>query len=443
MDYRQAIQYISAYIDYEVVPRLPHNAANYDLRRVLELLDRLGNPHLKAKSVHITGTNGKGSVAAMIASSLIASGYTTGLYTSPHLHTWRERIQVNNQPICEDEFVSLLERVKPEIEAVNLKATYGRLTTFEILTVLAFAHYEQKNADFQVLEVGMGGRFDATSVITPEVSILTSISLEHTDVLGSTLAEITSEKAAIIKPGGTCVTCLQSAEAEQVIQKTCAGCRARLITVGKDVTWEGIGYNLTGQVLRVVGRLGSYDLFIPLLGRHQLINAAMAVAALEVLVEKGFSITADSIITGLAEVSWPGRLQILRRDPLVVVDGAHNPDAARRLREALEQYLDFDQAILVIGISNDKDIPSIVAELSPLFDKVIVGHSRHARAASPEHIITEFRRHGADAEVGGSIPEALSRAKSLAGEKDLICVAGSLFVVAEAIQTETGVAQVD
>lgn len=156
MNYKEAIEYISTYTDYEKVPRLPHNAANYDLRRVFELLARLGNPHLKAKSVHITGSNGKGSVAAMIASALIASGYNTGLYTSPHLHTWRERIKINDRLISEEELVSLLEKINPEIEAVNLKATYGRLTTFEILTVLGFAYFAEKKADFQVLEVGMG-----------------------------------------------------------------------------------------------------------------------------------------------------------------------------------------------------------------------------------------------------------------------------------------------
>ncbi len=436
MNYKQAIEYISTYTDYEKVPRLPHNAANYDLRRVFELLARLGNPHLKAKSVHITGSNGKGSVAAMIASALLASGYNTGLYTSPHLHTWRERIKINDRLISEEELVSLLEKIKPEIEAVNLKATYGRLTTFEILTVLAFAYFAEKKADLQVLEVGMGGRYDATSVITPEVSILTSISLEHTDVLGSTLAEITGEKAAIIKPGGVCVTCPQLDEVNRVIEQVCADCKARLIRVGKDITWQGLGFNLNGQLLKVEGRLDSYELFIPLLGQHQLVNAAMAVATLEILAEKGFNVSPDSITDGLVKVSWPGRLHVLSCNPLLIVDGAHNPGAAKRLREALEQYFDFNQAILVIGISNDKDIASIVAELSPLFNKVIVTRANHPRATEPERIAAEFKRHNVDVQTAETISEAISLAKSQARGKDLICVAGSLLVVAEAIQNE-------
>jgi len=353
VDYQQAIDYLSSYTDYEVVPRLAHNAANYDLRRVEELLSQLGNPHLKARSVHIAGTNGKGSVAAMIASVLAASGYATGLYTSPHLHTWRERIRVDGELISEVELTNLVERLKPEVEAVNQKATYGRLTTFELLTALAFAYFAANGVDFQVLEVGMGGKFDATNVISPEVGVITSISLDHTEVLGGSLAEIAAEKAGIIKPGSVVVTSPQPDEAAQVIGESCLSCGAPLVRVGSEVTWRSLGSGLGQQRLRVAGRLGSYELFIPLLGQHQLANAATAVAALEVLVEKGFNISPGSITNGLARVSWPGRLQIVNRHPFIVVDGAHNPEAARRLRESLEQYFNFNRAILVIGTSDD------------------------------------------------------------------------------------------
>ena len=433
MNYQQAIDFISSYTDYEKMP-MPHDPAFYDLRRVHELLGQLGNPHLKAKSVHITGTNGKGSVAVMIASTLTVSGYITGLYTSPHLLTWRERIAVDGEIISEDELVSLVERVKPEVEAVNERATYGKLTTFELLTALAFAYFGLRGVDFQVLEVGMGGRFDATSVITPEVSILTTISLEHTDVLGSTLAAITSEKAAIIKPGGIAVTSPQVGEVERVIEEACVSRGAEWVRVGRDVIWRSLGFDLNGQRLLVEGRLGSYELFIPLLGKHQLVNAATAVAALEVLIKKGYKISRDSIINGLARVKWLGRLQILRRNPLLVVDGAHNPGAARRLREALEQYFEFERAILVIGISKDKDISGIASELAPLFDKVIVTCSQHPRAGALEVIAAEFRKCGSDVRTAGTISEALSTALALAGPKDLVCVAGSLFVVAEALE---------
>jgi len=437
MNYQQALDYINSYTDYEKVG-MPHDPAFYDLRRVDELLAQLGNPHLRARSVHITGTNGKGSVAAMVASVLTVSGYATGLYTSPHLHTWRERIRVNGELISEEEFVSLVERVKPEVEVVNRKATYGQLTTFELLTALAFAYFGLKEADFQVLEVGMGGRFDATSVITPEVCIITSVSFDHTDVLGSSLVEIADEKAAIIKPGGIVVTSPQLEEVARVIEEACSKRGAELVRVGRDVTWQSLGFDLNGQLLRVKGRLGSYELSIPLLGQHQLDNAATAVAALEVLAERGYNISRGNITSGLARVSWPGRFQILSRHPLLVVDGAHNPDAARRLRESLEQYLDFERAILVIGTSDDKDIAGIVSELSSLFNKVIATRSHHPRSAAPELIVAEFRRHGIDAQAAGTVVEALSLALTLAGTRDLICVAGSLFVVAEAIEQAKG-----
>lgn len=438
MDYQQAIDYLSSYTDYEVVPRLAHNAANYDLRRVEELLSRIGNPHLKARSIHIAGTNGKGSVAAMIASALTTAGYITGLYTSPHLHTWRERIRVNEELISEAELAALVEELKPEAEAVNREATYGRLTTFELLTTLAFTHFAAKEADFQVLEVGMGGKFDATNVINPEVSIITAISLDHTEVLGNTLAEITAEKAGIIKPGNMVVTSPQPDEAARVIAETCLSREAQLIKVGSDVTWQSLGFNDNQQRLRVVGRLGIYELSIPLLGWHQLVNAATAVAALEVLAGKGFNLSQGSIANGLARVSWPGRLQVLGNHPLIVVDGAHNPDAARRLRESLKQYFDFDRAILVIGASDDKDIAGVVSELAPIADKVIVTHSHHPRPMATAAIVAEFTKHGVESQVVDNVPSALTEALALAGDRDLICVAGSLFVVAEAIEQISG-----
>jgi len=433
MDYQQALDYIYSYIDYETM-RMPRDAAHYDLRRMDELLAQIGNPHLKARSVHIAGTNGKGSVAAMVASALSGCGYTTGLYTSPHLISLNERIGVDGKLISNDELIALVEKLKPEVETVDKKATYGRLTTFEFLTALGFAYFEQKGAEFQVLEVGLGGRLDATNVTNPEVCIITPINFDHMEVLGNSLAEIAAEKAGIIKPGSTVVISPQLDEAAEVIKQTCQRCRVQLITVGTDVTWQGLGFDLGRQLLRVKGRKDSYELSIPLLGQHQLDNAATAVAALEVLADRGFNISRQGIVGGLGRVSWPGRLQVLSRHPLVVVDGAHNIGAARRLKQAIEQYFDFDRAILVIGASFDKDIASIVSELYPPFDKVIVTRSRHPRALALAPLAAEFAKHGVKALVAGDVPSALSQALALAGDKDLVCVAGSLFVVGEAME---------
>ncbi len=433
MDYQQALDYIDSYTDYEKIP-MPHALAYYDLRRVEELLARLGNPHLVARSVHIGGTNGKGSTAAMVASALTVSGYQTGFYSSPHLNTIRERFRVDGVLITEEEFTSIVKGLKPEVERVNQEAVYGELTTFELLTALAFTYFKLKGIDFQVLEVGMGGKFDATNVIQPEVSVITSISLDHMEVLGNSLDKIAKEKAGIIKPNGTVVLSPQSDEVVPVIAAVCRDQKAELVMVGKDITWQGLGFDGKKQLLRVKGRLDSYELAIPLLGRYQLENAATAVAALEVLSAKGFSLSRDSITSGLAETSWAGRLQILNRQPLLVVDGAHNPDAARRLKQSLKEYFDFKQSILVMGASADKDVAGVVSELAPAFDRVIVTRSGHPRAMEPAQLEAEFRKHGVEAQPTETIFEALSLAVNAAGPEDLICAAGSLFVVAEVIE---------
>ncbi len=442
--YQQALDYIYSFVDYETM-HLPRDAVSYDLRRMEELLTRLGKPHLRAKSIHIAGTKGKGSTAAMIASVLSTSGYKTALYTSPHLIDLRERFRVDGELISEAAVVVLVARLKPEVEVVNSRATYGQLTTFELLTALGFLYFAQKGVDFQVVEVGLGGRLDATNVITPEVCIITSINLDHTDVLGDSLAEIATEKAGIIKPGVVVVSSPQSEEVARVIEERCLSCGAKLVRVGRDVTWQGLGFDVDSQLLVVNGILDSYRLSIPLLGRYQLENAAVAVAALEVLAGKGFDITHDSITRGLSRVNWPGRFQVFGHNPLIVVDGAHNPASARGLKQSVEHYFKgqagykeggkpFDHAILVIGTSFDKDIAGIVSELYPIFDRVIVTHSRHPRAMATEIIMAEFRKHGVEARSVGTVPEAVSLALTTAGERDLVCVTGSLFVVGEAIE---------
>jgi dihydrofolate synthase/folylpolyglutamate synthase len=324
--------------------------------------------------------------------------------------------------------------LQSEAEAVNERAAYGRLTTFELLTTLAFIYFAQKGAQFQVLEVGMGGQFDATNVITPEVCVIASISLDHTEVLGDSLVKIAREKAGIIKPGCRVVTSPQSDDVDRVIQSVCAGHGAGLVRVGRDVTVEESRFDMGRQRFRVQGRLDTYELSIPLLGRHQLDNAAVAVAALEVLAERGFAITGDSIGRGLSQVDWPGRLQVVSQRPLIVVDGAHNPDSARRLKESLGQYFEFDRAILIIGTSDDKDIAGVVSHLAPVFDNVIVARSQHPRALPAAAISAEFGRYGIEAQVAEDIPSAMDKAVALAGDRDIICVAGSLFVVAEAIE---------
>ena len=433
MNYRQAEDYILSFTDYEKIPGIAYTSANYDLRRMGKLLQPLGNPHLGTRTVHIAGTKGKGSTAAMISKVLIAAGYKTGLFTSPHLHTLRERITTNGTMISEADFAALVTKLKPIVEKVNKEAAYGELTTFEILTAVVFAYFKNSQSDFQVLEVGLGGRLDATNVAKADVCVITSISLDHTEILGDTVAKIAAEKAGIIKPGCIVVSSPQASEAAKVIRRVCRQQGARLIQVGEDITWHKTGGDLHLQTLAVKGKTGNYDLTIPLLGDHQLENAATALAALEALVCLGAKISTQDITQGFSQVSWPGRLQILSRGPMVVVDGAHNGYSMRKLVEAIKKLFHFNRCFVIFGTSCDKDIHGMAQELKSIADTVIVTSSSHPRAASTSTLTQEFTKLDMKVDVIESVSKALSEALAVAQKTDLILITGSLFVVAEAI----------
>lgn len=434
MNYQEALDYILSFADYE---RLPRSALVWDLRRIERLLERLGNPQDTARSIHIAGTKGKGSTAAMITSILTQAGYRVGLYTSPHLFSFTERIQTEGRPIAEDAFARLTESLKPEVAAVNRIGDLGELTTFEILTALAFTFFREIRADYQVLETGLGGRLDATNVVKPEVCVITSISFDHMDVLGNTLAQIAAEKAGIIKPGSTVVCSPQFPEAMEVIERTCRERGVRLVRVGTQVTWQKGSFSAEEQSFHLKGLEREYDLRIPLLGEHQLENAATAVAAVEVLAGMGARVSPENISAGLEQVNWPGRLQVLRREPWVIVDSAHNVYSVKKLGEALRQHFNFDRLILVIGVSSDKDVAGIIAEAATLTSEVIIARSRHPRSVPPEMLRDEFLKHGVTPQVAESVASAIKLALDRAKPDDLICAAGSVFVIAEVME-ETG-----
>ena len=431
MNYSEAIEYIYHFSNYEAVPR-PHAEDNYDLRRVFEILERLGNPHLQAKSLHVTGTNGKGSTAAMLAAVLTSSGYRTGLFTSPHLITSRERFSIDGRMISENELADIVSRIKPDIEAVNRKAVYGTLTVFEILTVLSFVFFAENKLDFQVMEVGMGGRYDATNVIQPEVCFITAIGYDHCDILGKTLTEITQEKCGIIKPDCTVITHPQEKEAMNVIKGVCKDKNVKLIEIDKDVTGRGLKYDLEHQDIEIKGRLSDYQISIHLLGQYQIDNTAAAVAGLEILVEKGYGITPESMKQGLDGVRFPGRMEIVSRSPMILVDGGHNPGAAHNLKDTVLKYFKPARCILVTGIARDKDIPGIIKELAPLSDIAIVTRAQSQRAADPGLLAEEFSRLGIASIQTKDVKNALEEAKKIAKDRDLIIVTGSLYVVGEA-----------
>ena len=438
MNYSQAEEYLNSFINYEQIPGISYAQPGYNLRHVEELLNRMGNPQLAARTIHISGTKGKGSVAAMIAQVLSSSGYKTGLYTSPHFHTIRERISTDGNQISEAEFATAMAEIKPFIESMRQDPAIRQLTYFEAFTALAFAYFKKNQVDFQVLEVGLGGRLDATNVSRPIVCIITPISLDHTQILGNSLEEIALEKAGIIKPGCWVVLSPQPEEASSVIVNVCREKKAKIVQVGKDITWHKIGGDLYSQLIVIEGLRNNYQVSIPLLGDFQLENAASAVGALEVLDYMGVAISTDNIARGLARVKWPGRFHILQEHPTVLVDGAHNVASIKRLVENIKGYFAHKRILLVFGTSCDKDIPGIINELVSLSPQVIVTRATHSRAVPPSILVAEFSKRGIELEIGETVTEAVSQALSLANKTDLICVTGSLFVVAEALDYFSG-----
>ena len=437
MNYRHAEAYILGFTDYEKTPGIAYTSANYDLRRMDELLRPLGNPHLGARTVHIAGTKGKGSTAAMIAQVLIAAGYRTGLFTSPHLHTLRERVRVGGTMISQADFAALVTRLRPIVERVNQEAAYGELTTFEILAAVVFTYFNKSHVDFQVLEVGLGGRLDATNVARADVCVVTSLSLDHTEILGRSIAKIAAEKAGIIKPGCIVVSSPQVKEAAEVIEKVCAQQGARLIQVGRDVTWQRTGGNPYQQSVTVQGTTNKYELIVPLLGDYQLENTATAVAALEALACLGTSISGRDVAEGFRQVVWPGRLQVLSREPMLVVDGAHNAYSMTKLVEAVKKYFDYDECFIIFGTSSDKDASGMAQELKLFAEEITITSSSHPRAASTSILAKEFANLGIRVKVAEDVSTALSQTLAAAKKRDLILVTGSLFVVAEAIDYST------
>ena len=433
MNYSQAEDYLNSFVNYEQIPGISYAQSGYSLRHVEELLNRMGDPQLAARTIHIAGTKGKGSVAAMIAQVLSDSGYKTGLYTSPHLHTLRERISINGSLISEAEFATTMAKVKPFIESMKQDSAFRQLTYFEALTALTFAYFKKNQVDFQVLEVGLGGRLDATNVASPLVCIITPISLDHTQILGNSLEEIAREKAGIIKSGCWVVLSPQPEKAASVITDICREKEAKVVQVGKEITWHKIGGDLHHQSLAIEGRRNNYHVSIPLLGDYQLENSATAIAALEILASAGFAVSTANITQGLARVKWPGRFQILQQNPTVLVDGAHNVTSIRGLVSNIKAYFSYKRIFLVFGTSCDKDIPGIVNELVPISPQVIVTRTAHSRAALPSTLAAQFSKRGIKPETGATVDEAISRALSLADRTDIICVTGSLFVVAEAL----------
>ncbi len=422
MDFNEAMEFLN---------HLTKFGINLGLGRIEELLSRLDNPHHKLKIVHIGGTNGKGSTTAMLASILKEAGYRVGTFTSPHLHSYTERFLIDGVEINRVRLAGLIEELRPHLEDMAAGG-FEHPTEFEVSTALAFLYFSREMVDFVLLEVGLGGAIDSTNVAPSMLTVITNVAMDHMDYLGHTIEEIAWVKSGIIKPGVPVITAA-TGEGLRVIEDTCRQKDCRLTLVGRDVTWEHISHSLAGQNFNIRGSRAAYEnLALPLLGGHQQVNAATAVAAAEVLMAMGSAISAGAVRQGLADTRWPGRLEIMRRQPLVIIDGAHNYDGARSLRSALVEYFPNRSIVLVIGMLGDKERAKVAAELASAARAVVVTRPNSPRAGNWRELAILAGRYVPEVYLEEDIGEALNKALSLAEPEEIVCLTGSLYMVAEA-----------
>ena len=436
MNYKAALAYIDTFINSEKSPDFSRQARFYNLDRISHLLKQLGNPHRQLKVVHVAGSKGKGSTAAQIASILIHAGYKTGLFTQPHLITPRERCRINSRLISEEEFAQYVDRLKPSIEAMAALESIGRVSFFEIYTALAFTYFADNVVDFAVVEVGLGGRLDATNVVDPLVSVITPISLEHTAILGDTHKAIAKEKAEIIKLNRPVVLAPQLSEAQAVFEAVAADRDAPMDTVGHDIHLKRKDWNINGQTFDLTTQSASYpDLFLPLLGEHQAFNAATAIACTERIRQEGYTVPRTSIYDGLKEVRWSGRMQVAGQSPVTLLDGAHSPTSAEALCKAIREVFCYQHLILVVGLMRDKDLQAIGQVLCPFADEVIATQAfDNPRVTPAEEIVAAWSESEVNFHACPNVREAISLAQSIATPSDLICIAGSIYIVGEAMK---------
>jgi len=435
--YNKSLDYLYSFVDYSLKHSSELAKADFNLDRMFALMDSLGNPQNEYPIIHVAGTKGKGSVSALCASALKAAGYQVGMYTSPHLLDYCERIQVNGAPISHEQLVESVEEIKPHVAKIE------KLTTFEITTALAFMAFAKYGVNAAVFEVGLGGRLDATNIVTPKVSVITSLSYDHTAVLGDTLTLIAGEKAGIIKQGVPVVSSPQKEEALVVLERVAKLNNAGLTLVGRDVKFELIKSSLDGQSLTVDdgqwtvndaqstvhGPRSTVKLQIPLLGSHQVENAATAYAALKA---SGISITDEQIQKSFSQVKWSARFEVARRDPPVIFDSAHNQDSFAKLSETLQTYFPDKKVYLIFGASEDKNIPGMFAELKSKIKKIIITRADHPRALEVEQIQQLADQAGAESEAVTPVKSALARALELSSKDgSIVLSAGSMFVTAE------------
>jgi len=424
--YQDALDYIYSFVDFSLTHQENLSPENFDLSRMVQFMEELGNPQDEFPSIHVAGSKGKGSVSAMCASVLQQAGYAVGLYTSPHLKDFEERIQINRVSMDRSILVEYVAEIKPAVARVP------GLTTFEIMTALGFLYFARQRVDIAVVEVGLGGRLDATNVITPLVSVITSLYLDHVSILGDTLDKIAREKGGIIKTGVPVVCAPQKQIALDVIREISETRNAPLLEIGRDYRFETSSRSLEGQEFNILEADRQINLSIPLVGDFQVINAVTAYAALDSLPEKDFSLLEDVIRKGFKNTTWPARFEVLRRDPPLVIDSAHNPASVEKLRETVDEFFPGKPLILVFGISEDKQLDGMLAEILPRTSYLITTQADHPRAMDAFDLAQRAGGYDCQIEAIPEVGKALEKALELAADGELVLVAGSIFVAASA-----------
>lgn len=429
--YRSALAFLNSTIDVEKLPRPTYTPQLFNLSRMLRLLSKVGNPHRKLRTVHIAGTKGKGSTAAMLSSMLRSCGYKVGLYSSPHLVDLRERISVDGVLISESELTKLVA----EVAAASKKLRADTPTFFELMTVIAFKHFVNKKVDLAVVEVGLGGRLDSTNVIKPEVCGITSISLDHTRLLGNTLAQIAEEKAGIFKPGVPVISAPQTRDVKKTLQRIAQRNNVPIRFAGEDIefSYRFESSRLAGPHTRVSVSTPTSrfeHLHVPLLGEHQAINCGVALGIMAALKERGFAIDELRAIDGLSKVRLPGRMEMISTEPRIMVDGAHNAASVQALMRAIGQNIPYDSMVVIFGCQADKDYVRMLRHIQLGADKVIFTSTGHPRGADPADLLSCFSEmSGKMAQMTPTLQEALDVASRAVGREDLICVTGSFYLV--------------
>jgi dihydrofolate synthase/folylpolyglutamate synthase len=484
MDYIDSLRYLYSLADFERTGRF---AERRDVAPMLALLEELGNPHLGRATVHIAGSKGKGSVAAMVESACRAAGLRTGLFTSPHLHRFTERIQIGGEaigqsaegaagqsgsrgagqagdvaeqsgppagsgqasnravgqagsaampqltPVSREEFAEGMAEVAEAIERVKARMPDRTLVTFDALTALGFLLFQRHEVEVQVIEVGLGGLLDSTNVFeTKECSVITNIGLEHRGILGDTVPEIAAQKAGIIMPGSPVIMAPQRESAAEVIRETAQAKGAPLTEVALVCTMRRESAGSDHQTFRLRTPTRGYNLKLPLLGKHQLDNAATAVLAIETLEKAGIEFGEKAVQQGMEKVRWPARIEVLKRRPMLIVDSAHTADSARRLRDTLEEYLHVSNATLVVGVMGDKDLEGLMMAIEPVARRVIATQAEHPRALSAEEVAKVFRRRSIETYVEPKLGAAIDMATSLSTASDAVVILGSIALAGEA-----------